>query len=347
MININRVIFLLLSLLTLFFLMYKLFEPFLLSLFVALLLAISTNAIRVKIANKLQNKTIVTLTMTTLLFALFFSPLLYFVIKIVDILKDINQDIIINFYNQFIAVIKDISNLKDTTSSSVINFFDAIDIKSLLEGSLKTGSKIGLNTAGFIINLVFIIIFYTIFVFYSQDLISYLKSFVPIAKIEKDELFGGLSDTMGVVFYSILSTAIIEGILFGFFISSFGYDGVLFGVLYGFASLIPIIGGAIMWVPFVIVEVAAGNYMSALYIAMYSIIVISIFADTILKPLIIKYINHNIVKKPTKINELVVFFSIVAGLGAFGFWGMIIGPALVTIFLLILDIIINKNKEVS
>jgi hypothetical protein len=35
---------------------------------------------------------------------------------------------------------------------------------------------------------------------------------------------------MSVVFYSILVTAIFQGFLFGAFLSSFGYDGLLLGV---------------------------------------------------------------------------------------------------------------------
>jgi predicted PurR-regulated permease PerM len=78
---------------------------------------------------------------------------------------------------------------------------------------------------------------------------------------------------------------------------------------------------------------------NALYIAVYSIIVISLIADTIIKPMIIGYINNKVVKTPANINELLIFFSILAGLSTFGFWGMIIGPASVTFFISILNII--------
>lgn len=67
--------------------------------------------------------------------------------------------------------------------------------------------------------------------------------------------------------------------------------------------------------------------------------VISIIADTFIKPLIISYINKRIVKTPTKINSLLIFFAIVAGLGTFGFWGMIIGPAMVSLFVSIMHLI--------
>ena len=153
------------------------------------------------------------------------------------------------------------------------------------------------------------------------------------------------SNVMSIVLYSILVTAIFEGLLFGIFISFFGYDGILLGVLYGFASLIPVVGGALMWLPLAVYEIVSGNMTNAIIISLYSIIMISIIADTIIKPMIIKYINKKIVKTPTKINELLIFFSIVAGLSTFGFWGMIIGPAMVTFFISIMQLLKKYSND--
>jgi predicted PurR-regulated permease PerM len=150
---------------------------------------------------------------------------------------------------------------------------------------------------------------------------------------------------MTVVLYSILITAVFEGFLFGFFLTFFGYDGLLFGVLYGFASLIPVVGGVIMWLPIVIYEATTNSLTNAVIIAVYSILVISVIADTFIKPMIIKYINQKVVKTPTSVNELLIFFSIVAGLSTFGFWGMIIGPAMVTFFISIMHLLKKYSDD--
>jgi predicted PurR-regulated permease PerM len=44
------------------------------------------------------------------------------------------------------------------------------------------------------------------------------------------------------------------------------------------------------------------------------------------------------VKTPTAVNELLIFFAIFAGLTTFGFWGMILGPAITTLFLSLLKL---------
>jgi len=61
-----------------------------------------------------------------------------------------------------------------------------------------------------------------------------------------------------------------------------------------------------------------------------AIIVISIVADTFVKPVIIRMIKDQLLHEHTRVNEIVIFFSIVAGMSTYGFWGMILGPAITT-----------------
>ena len=187
--------------------------------------------------------------------------------------------------------------------------------------------------------MIMILIFYFFFNFYGLSLSHTIKDMLPLKKDDANELFYESSNVMSVVLYSILVTAVFEGLLFGIFVTFFSYDDILLGVLYGFASLIPVFGGIIMWVPVMIYEAVTGTLTNAIIIAVYSILVISIIADTFLKPMIIKYINEKIVKTPTAINELLIFFSIVAGLSTFGFWGMILGPAMVTFFISLIQLL--------
>ena len=148
-----------------------------------------------------------------------------------------------------------------------------------------------------------------------------------------------LTDEQGKAKFAFSGKAVIS-------ISFMGYNGLLFGIMYGFASLIPVVGGIIMWLPFMLFEFYSGNSSNAIFIALYSIIVISIIADTFIKPLIIKEINSRLLDEDdTKINELVIFFAIIAGLATFGFWGMILGPAITAFFLTIMKLFEERTNE--
>ncbi len=319
--------------------LWQLFDPFLKSISVALLLAIATNSIKMNIEFKLKNNFLTTLSMTLLLGLLFFIPLLYFISAFVKYLNTVNQDELVSLFEQSKIFVANISSDYEFIKMQLQELLNKIDIQSIISQVLSLGTFLGKNTASFFVDMIMILVFYSFFIYYGRELVSYVKDILPLKKEDSNTLFLEVSNVMGVVFYSIIATALLEGVLFGIFVSQFGYDGLLTGILYGFASLIPVVGGALMWVPIALIEIFSENISNAIYIVAYSIVMISIIADTIIKPMIISYINNQIVKTPTNINEILIFFSILAGLSTFGFWGMIIGPATVTFFISILYII--------
>ncbi len=70
-------------------------------------------------------------------------------------------------------------------------------------------------------------------------------------------------------------------------------------------------------------------------------------ADTFVKPVIIYFISKYLIKTTTKINSLLVFFAILAGISTYGFWGIILGPAVTALFISLLKIYdtLKRNKD--
>ncbi|NQY53367.1 MAG: AI-2E family transporter [Campylobacteraceae bacterium] len=332
-----------LVLLSIYFLQ-ELFSPYLKTMLVALLLAVATNSLNIYFQKKL-NKFIAASIMTIILTAIFFIPVLYCILSFATLINKIDQNILISIFDSVKLWVNTIPNDLLTVKEYLIKALEKINIPELIQELISFGAYVGKNSASFIIDMFMILVFYFFSNFYGKELSIFLKEALPLSKEDTNTLFYESSNVMSVVLYSILVTAIFEGLLFGIFISFFSYDGILLGVLYGFASLIPIVGGLIMWLPLAIYELYAGNITNAIIIASYSLIVISIFADTFVKPIIIKYINQKIVKTPTALNEILIFFSIIAGLSSFGFWGMIIGPATVTFFISIIQLLKKHSKE--
>ena len=326
------------------FFMIELFDPFLKSIFVSLLLVVATSTLTLYLENNLKSRFFATTIMTIGLTSLFFIPILYCIFSFADLFTKVDQTSLINNLNDMKIIIQD--SLKDFIflNDLLTQIISKFDVAKTVQDMLTFGAYLGKNSVKFMMDMIMILIFFFFFTLYSTSISTFIKELLPIKKEDSNILFYESSNVMTVVLYSILVTAIFEGFLFGIFLTYFGYDGLLFGVLYGFASLIPVIGGIIMWLPVVIFE-ATTNLTNALIIAIYSIVVISILADTFIKPMIIKYINKKIVKTPTSINELLIFFSIVAGLSTFGFWGMIIGPAMVTFFISIMNLLKKYSDD--
>lgn len=325
------------------FFIVELFNPFLKAISVSILLAVATNSLTHLLDKKLKSRILASSIMTIGLASIFFVPILYCIFSFANFFNHVNQESLINMLAGIKTYIQNFSTNLTYLKDLVDDIITKIDVGKIAENMFSLGAYLGKNSAKFMIDIVMILIFFFFFTLYSSSIVLFIKNLLPIKREDSIVLFYESSNVMTVVLYSILVTAIFEGFLFGFFLTFFGYDGLLCGVLYGFASLIPVIGGVVMWLPIVIYE-STTSLTNAIIIAVYSILMISVIADTFIKPMIIKYINKKVVKTPTTINELLIFFSIVAGLSTFGFWGMIIGPAMVTFFISIM-LLLKKYSE--
>ena len=323
--------------------MYRLYEPFLLTMLIAALLAISTANIQSYFTDLTKSKFFGSLLSTFLLALLFFAPLGYFLASFSVKLNNIDPAILMR-------VEISMQDLLDNPPASLLFLKPYIEsmvhdfqLKNLTSTAISYAGTIGSYSAGYIKNALFVIVFYFFSQYNGESIVQFVKKVVKLEEDDNKLLNYELSSVMSTVFYSILATAMFEGALFGVAIAFMGYNGILFGIMYGFASLIPVVGGALMWVPFAAYEYSFGNTNGALFIAIYSVVMISIIADTFIKPIIIKEINVRFIKSNLQLNEMVIFFAILAGLATFGFWGMILGPAITSFFLALLKLVEAKS----
>lgn len=318
--------------------MYRLYEPFWISIVVASLLAISTHHIQLGFFNLTRSRFWASALSTLVLSALFFAPVSYFLFHLSVFLQHLDpallQKIDLHLRSWIAHLPPALSNIEAKMEVSLSRF----DPATFAQNSLDYASQIGGFAMTFLSRTIFILSFYFVALYYGKDIFEFFKRSAHFPQQESTLIIFEMRSSMSVVFYSILATAVFEGALFGIAVEHMGYNGLLFGIMFGFASLIPVIGGAIMWLPFTLFELSIGNTQNALFIALYTVIVISLIADTFIKPVIIKLINKRLIKPEDKINELIIFFAIIAGLTTFGFWGMIIGPAITVLFLTLLRI---------
>ena len=323
--------------------MYRLYEPFLLTMLIAALLAISTANVQRYFTNLTRSMFFGSLLSTLLLAMLFFAPLGYFLASFSVKLNNIDPTIL----TRIEVSMQDLLNNPPASllflKPYVKSMLQDIQFKNFASTAVSYAGTIGSYSAGYIKNALFVIVFYFFSQYNGEAIIEFVKKVVKLEEDDNKLLNYELSSVMSTVFYSILATAMFEGALFGIAIAFMGYNGILFGIMYGFASLIPVVGGALMWVPFAAYEYSFGNTNGALFIAIYSIVMISIIADTFIKPVIIREINVRFIKSNLQLNEMVIFFAILAGLATFGFWGMILGPAITSFFLALLKLVEAKS----
>ncbi len=313
---------------------------------IAALLAISTANIQNFFEKKLRSKIAAAFMSSFLLAILFFGPFSYILTTVTIMLKSVDHETVSGFESFLRTKMGNPPEILAFLKPYLKNVIEGLDIQALASKALAFTGHIGAFSAGFVKNAFLIVVFYFFAQYHSSLIVSFLKRVVQMREEDTSTLSRELSSVMSVVFYSILVTAAFEGALFGIAIAFLGYNGVFYGILFGFASLVPVVGAALLWVPFMSYEFYLGNTYSAIFIALYTVIVISGIADTFIKPIIIREINKKLLSESdAKLDSLVIFFAMLAGLATFGFWGMILGPAITAFFLTILKVFEARTKE--
>lgn len=325
------------------FWMYFIYKPFLMDMAVAVLLAISTASARVYFDKKFKNPVFSASLITAVLALLLFGPMAYFVITATQSVQSFDPKILEQTVHYIQSFINNFPDEVAIYKEEINRFLNDISYKDISKSLLSFITETGARGAGFIKDIFLILIFLFLFHMYGSRILGFFIKVIPFETEVIQNSFRHIGGTMSTVTYSIVVTALFEGTLFGVFMSALGYDGLLLGILYGFASLIPVIGGILMWLPLSVYELSLGHVDNAILIAAYTVVIISIIADTFVRPVIISLINRRInrVGEP-QIHSLIIFFAIVAGLTAYGFWGAILGPGVTALFFSATDLL-QKN----
>ncbi|MDD2524883.1 MAG: AI-2E family transporter [Bacteroidales bacterium] len=108
----------------------------------------------------------------------------------------------------------------------------------------------------------------------------------------------------------------------------FGVGNPFFwGILTGFFSIIPIVGTTVIWLPLSIYMIATGYTWMGIGLLAYGGLVIT-NVDNLFRFILMK--------KIADVHPLITVLGVIFGLSLFGFWGIIFGPSLLSVFLLLL-----------
>ena len=313
---------------------YLTYKPYLLDIAIASLMAIAFGKVIYFLSLKIKNKYFLSSIVTFIFAFLIFGPILYFIFKAGAFITHININ---DIKNVLLKSQKLILYLPSFIQNEIKHYLNPEHITSIYNAVMPIIGTLTAKSAFFVKDAFLIVIFFFFAVLYGKEILLFLQKVIPLENNKLEKIFFSTSEVMSIVFYSTVLTALLEGVLFGFIVSFYNLNFLFFAVMYAFASLIPIIGGILMWGPVSLYLYANGNIEGAIVVALSSILIISIIADTFIKPIIIDRIKK-LFKGEFEVNSLLIFFSIVAGLSSFGLWGIIIGPAVTAMFLSIIKI---------
>jgi predicted PurR-regulated permease PerM len=228
---------------------------------------------------------------------------------------------------------------------------DKLQIEQLIRSALVNASQfiytnsIGLvkGFTGVIFSLL-LILFITFFYFLEGDaFISAIKELSPLDPAHNQEILGDVENTIKATLRGTVIVALVQGILGGLGFVIFGVPRAAFwGTLMVPASVIPVVGAALIWFPGALFLFFQGYTWYALGLIFWGVVVIGSI-DNLVKPYLMKGARYT----PT----VFTLFAIMGGITYFGTIGFILGPLILSFLLSVLSIyqntILRQNRSLQ
>lgn len=181
------------------------------------------------------------------------------------------------------------------------------------------------DAIGFIVQFVLMLYLLFFLVRDGDKVVMTIRNTLPMGNKIEDVLFRKFAQVARATLKGTVIVAACQGTMGGVLFAILGIQGaVLWGVLMGLLSLLPIGGSGLVWVPTAIVMFIQGHVTEGIVIVIVGLLGIGLI-DNLLRPIL--------VGRETKMPDYVVLLATLGGLTWFGLSGFILGPVIAALFI--------------
>jgi predicted PurR-regulated permease PerM len=340
------------------FLVFYILRSFVWSFFFSFILYAAFERYNKKLLFYVKNKDLTSLIMILIILIMIVGPIVIFIgiliQQIIDLVRLIQTSIengdFIKFFLNFEIMINLLTNdpffwvtFLNRLGDILIDhaeYFNYFDFSNIVGGAYN----IFLFSLGFTLRMIIYILFgFIILYFLFRDGHSFYVKFSQMLPFEQT-LMDKFKNEIKLVLTAILKGNIMIAFLQGLFLAlGFYISGMSNVVLYGFLgslfSIIPILGTSIVWIPAALYLYFIKNSLGwSLFLSIYCLLSFLIL-ENIVKP--------KILDKQIGISSVLLFLAIIGGLKEFGITGIIIGPLILALFIIVWRISPSKEKELD
>lgn len=336
--DINQIIagaFIVVLLIFSFFLLRPIFFSVIFGLILAYTFSPLNNLLIKAVKNRTVAASITCLLVLIILFITiwFFIPLLvmqifdsYLAIQSLDLISSVKEIFPLLFSSQQVSA----------TITSAYNTFLSNLTKISME---KLTEMIGNLPILAVKSMIVLIVF-----FYSMrdgnKLIEIMTANLPFRKELTHKFIKKSKDVTFSVIFGTIVAGILTGVATGIGLYFAGVkNALLLTVISIIVAILPIIGTWIVWVPVVIGLFIAGNVTTAILLALYCIVFVTIIISGLL--------HAEIVSKKSGLPISLTIIGVFGGIFAFGGFGIIIGPLIIAYLLVLFEIYKEYNPKVQ
>jgi len=169
-----------------------------------------------------------------------------------------------------------------------------------------------------------------------DKIVAAIQHYIPLSRSQKDAL---LSEAKLVARSAVLGsvlTAIAQGLAGGIAMAIVGFPGLFWGTMMAFASFIPAVGTALIWLPASLYLFFTGDWGWGLFLAGWGVLVVGSI-DNVLRPILMQGSSN--------MSTLLIFLALLGGIQLFGLIGVIYGPIIFALTLVLLRLYTIEFKD--
>jgi len=327
-----------------FYLFYRIISPFLGPIVWAMLLSIVFHPLFEKLRHLLKKREVLSaMIMTLLVVFVIVLPAALLTIslanEVVDAYHALEEMIKTGRLQAYLEQILQVAPFQWiwTKLDQYLNLSQADPFKFLLQNVRQIGTFLfnqtslifkGLST--FVIGFFFALLSLYYLFKDGHRLLERLKAIAPIPSKERELILLRFKDMVYATLFGGIVVAIAQGLLGGLIFWILGISSpVLWGTAMALLSFIPIGGTALVWAPASLLFMIQGHFLRGIVLLLFGALVISM-VDNLLRP--------KLISSKTKIHPLLLFFSVLGGIQAFGMIGLMAGPLITTLCLTLIEI---------
>jgi predicted PurR-regulated permease PerM len=169
-----------------------------------------------------------------------------------------------------------------------------------------------------------------------EGLFRAIKDAVPLGAEQQRVIFGKFATVVRATVKGTIVVAILQGALGGLMFWFLGIRAaLLWAALMALLSLLPAVGAALVWFPVALYLLATGAVWQGLVLIAFGVLVIGL-VDNLLRPML--------VGTDIKMPDYVVLLSTLGGIEIFGMNGIVLGPLIAAMFMVVWDILSASRR---
>ena len=228
-------------------------------------------------------------------------------------------------FNKINTYLADTLNINILSQDTLMKFSDKLTgfAQDILNGTFRTAMI-----------LVFMYLFLFFMMIRGRRMEDFIERTLPFTRENKDRILNEVTRMVRSNAITIPTVALLQGSVAFLGYVVFGIrESVLLGVLTAIASMIPVVGAMLVYLPVTVYTLATGDIFAGIGVGLWCLILVG-SVDNVARFLLQKRLAN--------VHPLITILGVILGTKLFGIIGLIFGPLTITLFVVLVKIYFSE-----